>query len=142
VEFNVQYHDGIFEVKTSGDAEFGKFRDILETLVTHEKWKPGSAFLINHTELNASPLTIDDMRNIAKLNGLYSTKIGQSKCAHLLARDLEYGLARMWQAYVENEWEVTEKLFKSRDEAIVWLSDKPLTGKDAKSRVAQFNRSR
>ena len=37
MEFNVQYHDGFFEVKTSGDAKFGKFRDILEPLVTHEK---------------------------------------------------------------------------------------------------------
>jgi len=122
VEFNVQYHDGFFEVKTSGDAEFGKFRDILETLVTHEKWKPGASFLINHTELNSAPLTNDDMRNIAKLNGQYSAKLGQSKCALLLTRDLEFGLARIWEVFVENEWDVTEKLFKSRDEAIAWLS--------------------
>jgi hypothetical protein len=123
VEFNIQYHDGLFEVKTSGDAEFEKFRDILETLVTHEKWKPGTSFLINHTELNAATLTKDDMLNIARLNGQYSAKLGQAKCAHLLARDLEFGLARMWESFVENEWDVTEKLFKSRDEAIIWLSD-------------------
>jgi hypothetical protein len=122
MEFNVQYHDGFFEVKTFGDAEVEKFRDILEALVTHEKWRPGMSFLINHTDLNSESLTSNDMRNIANLNAQYSSKIGKSKCAHLVARDMEFGMARMWESLVEDKWDVTEELFKSRDEAIAWLS--------------------
>ncbi len=122
VEFIVQYHDGFFEVETFGDAEVEKFRDVLEALVTHEKWKPGTPFLINHAHLNSAPLTTDDMRKIARLNEQYRAELGKSKCAHFLARDLEFGMARMWEAFVENEWDVSEKLFKSRDDAIAWLS--------------------
>jgi hypothetical protein len=124
LKFNVQYCDGFFEVRTSGDGDVGKFRDLLETLVSHEKWKPGAPFLINHTKLNAAPLTTDDMRSIAKLNNQYSAKLGHAKCALLLTHDLEFGLGRMWEVFVENEWDVTEKLFKSREEAIKWLSGK------------------
>jgi hypothetical protein len=62
------------------------------------------------------------MRDIVDLNAQYSRKVGKSKCAHLVARNLEFGMARMWETLVENKWDVSEKLFKSRDEAIAWLS--------------------
>jgi len=46
----------------------------------------------------------------------------REKCAILVARDLEYGMVRMWGVFVEGKWDVTVNLFKSRDEAIVWLT--------------------
>ena len=122
MEFIVDYHHGLFEIKTFGDAEVEKFRDILETLVTHAKWKPGTPFLVDHTHLNAAPLTTEDMIAIARFNGQYRAQIGKAKCAHVLARDLEFGMARMWEIFVENEWDVFERLFKSRDDAIAWLT--------------------
>ncbi|MFO7986956.1 MAG: hypothetical protein R6U38_13935 [Desulfatiglandaceae bacterium] len=123
MEFEIHPYDGIFEVRTYGDAEFGKFRDILEGLVTHEKWQPGTPFLMNHTELNSATLTNEDMRQIAELNGQYSARVGPSKCALLLPRDLEYGMGRIWEAFVEDKWDASEELFRSREEAIEWLSD-------------------
>ena len=122
MEFIAQCHDGFFEVKTFGDAEVEKFREVLESLVTHEKWKPGTPFLINHTDLNSAPLTSDDMMKIAGINAQYSAKIGKSKCAHLLARDLEFGMARMWEVFVQDKWDVSACSFRSRDDAIAWLT--------------------
>jgi hypothetical protein len=122
VEFSVQYHDGYFKVEYFGDAEVGTFRDILEALVTHEQWKPGTSFLLNHTALNKAPLTTDDMRDIVNINAQYSGKVGKSKCALLVTRKLEFGMARMWGILVENKWDISEKPFKSRVEAVAWLS--------------------
>ena len=122
VEFIVDYHHGVFEIKTFGDAEVEKFRDILESLVTHENWKPGTPFLVDHTYLNSAPLTTEDMIAIARLSGQYRAELGRAKCAHILARELEFGLARMWEAFVEKEWDVLGRLFKSRDDAIAWLT--------------------
>ncbi|MGM0428259.1 MAG: hypothetical protein ACQEQ7_13590, partial [Thermodesulfobacteriota bacterium] len=59
MEFEIHHYDGIFEVRTYGDAEFGKFRDILE-----------------------------------------------------------YGMGRIWEAFVEDKWDASEELFRSREEAI------------------------
>ena len=122
MEFNIQYHDGFFEIKISGVAEPEKYRDVFEALIADEKWKPGSLCLINQTELDSTYLTTDEMSDIAKLSPEYSARLGESKCALLFARDLEFGLGRMWQTFVEYEWEVSVKLFKSRDEAIAWLT--------------------
>lgn len=123
MEFSIRYDDGFFEIKTRGDAEVAIFKAILHDLVSHEKWKPGTPFLVDHSELNAAPLRSADLQTIAGFNAQYSTRIGKAKCAHLLVRDLEYGMARMWEVYMENRWEISSKLFKSRDEAVQWLKE-------------------
>ncbi len=121
MEFTVKYQDGFFEVRTSGDAEWQKFKDILDALVSHKKWKSGKSFLMDHTELNPKTLTSDHMRQIAMFNAQYKAKVGPSKCALVVPSDLAYGLGRMWEVFVDEQWDVTEKLFRYRDEAIAWL---------------------
>ncbi len=124
MEFTIQYNEGFFEIRTSGDADFQKFRDITEALVTHDRWEPGKSFLMNHTKLNPETLTSDHMRSIAECNAQYSAKVGLSRCALLVTSDVAYGMGRVWEVFVEKKWDVTEKLFRSRDEAIEWLSGK------------------
>lgn len=119
----VHYHDGFFEVETHGDAEPGGFRAFVDLLLAHEKWKPGSPILANHSELNTGPLTMDDIQLIAEGAVRSRAQLGQARIAMLVARDLEYGLARTWEVFVEGKWDVISSIFRSRDEAISWLKD-------------------
>jgi len=48
-------------------------------------------------------------------------QLGKTKLALLVARDLEFGLAKMWQVFVDEKWDVISRVFRSRDEAITWL---------------------
>lgn len=68
MKFSLNYFDGILEVKTSGEAEYEQFREILEAMVNHENWKHVTPFIINHTDLKFGPLTVADIQNIAELN--------------------------------------------------------------------------
>jgi hypothetical protein len=125
MQFSLQYHQdqGIFEVKTNGEAEVERFCDFMKAIVDHEKWKPGSPVLVDNTKLNAAPLTIDGVKTIANFCEQHRAQFGHAKCALLASRDLEFGLTRMWQVFVSVDvWDVSEKLFKSRDEALAWLS--------------------
>ena len=123
MQFNVRYHDGIFEVTTSGDANLQGFDDYVKVIFEHEEWKPGGLILCDHTELNAGPLTVADVQGIAILGRKYKDQFGSAKLATFVSRDLEYGLARMWEVYVESEgWHASEKLFRERDEALAWLN--------------------
>lgn len=123
MKYEVDYHDGFFEVKTHGDADPGGFRGFLDLLLAHEKWKPGTPILANHSELNTGPLTVDDVQRIAERAVRSKSQLGQARVAMLVARDLEYGLARMWESFVEGKWDVIARIFRSRDEAISWLKD-------------------
>jgi len=123
VQFNLNYHDAIFEVTTSGDAILQGYYDYTEAVVEHEEWKPGGLILLNHIELNTGPLTIDDVQAIANIAGQYSVQLGTAKVAIVVARDLDYGMTRMWRALVERHTTPYDsvKICRNRDEAVAWL---------------------
>ena len=123
MQFILNYHDGIFEVTTSGDAILQGYYDYTEAVLEHEEWKPGGLILLNHTELNTGPLTIDDVQAIANIAGKYSEQLGTAKVAIVVDRDLDYGMTRMWQVLVERHTSSYDsaKIFRNRDEALAWL---------------------
>lgn len=123
MKYQVDYHDGYFEITTHGDAEVGGFKEFIELLLAHEKWNPGTAFLVDHSGVNSGPLTVDEIRYIADMSVKPRVQFGRARCALLVARKLEYGPARMWEVFVDGKWDVTERVFWSRDKAISWLKD-------------------
>ena len=122
MEYTVIYHGEYFEIKTRGVADFKRFQDMVKSLFEHDKWKLGSHILIDHTELDSGFLTTNDIQAIANLCAEYRAFFGKGKIAIVVARDLEYGMIRMWQAFMNSKvWDMSDKLFKSRDEAIAWI---------------------
>ena len=121
MEYEIYWRDGFFEVVTRGEAEGKVFEEYIEVLLSHEKWKPGTPFLSDHTELKVDSLTVEDVYSIAEVCALRKARFGKSRCALYVGQDLGFGLTRMWEVYVEGKWDVIEALFKSRDEAISWL---------------------
>ena len=123
MQFNLNYHDAIFEVTTSGDAILQGYYNYTEAVLDHEEWKPGGLILLNHIELNTGTLTIDDVQAIANIAGQYRVQLGTAKVAIVVDRDLDYGMTRMWQALVERHTTPYDsvKIFRNRDEAVAWL---------------------
>ena len=119
----VRYVDEFFELTTHGDADLGGQEELFDLLLGHEKWNLGAAYLVDHSELNAGPLTVAEVRGIAKMCEKRRAELGRARCAILVGRELEYGMTRMWEVFVDGKWDVTEKLFRSRDEAISWLKN-------------------
>jgi hypothetical protein len=123
VQFKLNLHDAIFEVTTSGDAILQGYFDFTLAVLDHEEWKPGGLILLNHTELNTGPLTIDDIQAIANISEQYSERLGKVKVAIVVDRDLDYGMTRMWQSLVESHTTShdSSEIFRNRDEAVAWL---------------------
>lgn len=122
MEFSIEYRDGHMAVKASGDADFESFARMHYAILNHDNWKPGTPVLIDHSDANVGSLTVSNVRDVAADVVKYADKIGRSRCAFLVSRDLEYGMIRMWMVFVEDKWLATAKIFRSREEAIAWLS--------------------
>lgn len=105
MRYEIQCFDDFCEVKTYGNAELQGFKDFIHAFLTHEHWHPGGALLINHSELNAAPLTNDELREMADFSEPFKSQIGQAKIAILVARDLGYGheLGKIWKSLL-NYW--------------------------------------
>ena len=123
VQFNLNFRDAVFEVTTSGDAIRQGYYDFTKAVLEHEEWKPGGLILLDHTELNTGPLTVDDVQAIAIISGQYNEQLGTAKVALVVDRDLDYGMTRMWQVFVESHTTsyASAKIFRNRDEAVAWL---------------------
>lgn len=123
MKYELRNLDGIFEIKTYGDADLEGFISLWKQLIAHEKWQPHSRILLDHSGLHCGPLTVSEIETIAEKVGSMNRKLGGAKLAVFVARDLEYGMVRMRQVYIEGKWDVTERVFRSPDEAIIWLNE-------------------
>jgi hypothetical protein len=128
MQFTLRYSGNFFEIKIVGLANPKIYADSLDSLFMQDKWKPGSPLLLDETEMDASQIPVGDVERIAKISALRKTEFGASRCALVVSRDLEYGMNRMWMVFVENKWDVMVELFRSREEAIAWLTAKQTFG--------------
>ncbi len=121
MDFSIVFTNGIFEVKLSGKAASGDYVNFLDALVTHENWIPGSLVISDESQLEISHLKTEDVVRIANICGSKRTEIGKSKFAAITQSEVVFGKKRMWDVYVESEWEAETMVFKDRKEALEWL---------------------
>ena len=122
---NMQYifvsGDGFLEVKTSGSANHNALARMVDDILRHADWKAGGSILVNHSDLNPGRLTVGEIRSIANIVSHKKDGFGQARVAHLVTQDLQFGLVRMWEAFITGNWDASTRCFRSRDEAIAWL---------------------
>ena len=121
MEYKILQHDGFVEVLTVGDAEPSVFQEFVQEVLRLDKWNPGTPILTNHTELNAGPLTISEVHELANIAATFRAELGRCRMASLVGRDLEFGLARMWEVFVEDRWDGETHVFRERADAVDWL---------------------
>ena len=109
--------------RSFGVASVQGFVDSAEALTSDPSWRPGMDTISDHTHLDMSRLTAADIEQIAGGEGEYSDEIGQGRAAIVIGRHApaSYGLARMFEAYIEPLVEATFRAFWTLDEALVWL---------------------
>lgn len=83
--------------------------------------------LVDGNEVTAVDLTSDDMREIANQDLRVSGQIPHLVVAISAQEYLTFGLARMWQVYVEHSGWATA-VFRDRTAAVTWLKKKVATG--------------
>ncbi len=124
MDYEIYHNDDYAEVITHGDGAADGFRDLLKELCGHPRWKPGFPLLINHADLNAGTLTIPGMEVLADIVHTQKEALGMSRMAILVPGDLEYGMGRMWQVFVDNKWKGVSEVFRERGDALDWLLQK------------------
>jgi hypothetical protein len=94
----------------------------MDSLLAHDKWKPGTPILIDEIALDASQISVAAVRTIAEECSRRRSEFGEARMAIIVPGDLEFGMNRMWHVFVEDKWDVIVNLLRSRREAIDWLS--------------------
>ena len=122
MEFEIEFRRNYFLVVTSGVAEVKGFGELLNALFEHENWRPGGSFISDHSSLDVSQLDAEAVKTIASIARERRSRFGVAKHAVVAPRDLTYGLSRMWATHVGEETDVVSAIFRSREEAVAWVS--------------------
>jgi hypothetical protein len=122
LDFTVEYIDGMFICTASGKAEAGDAAKVMEAMLSHPEWKPGTPRCYDVSKLDTDSLTVKEMRRIAGFASIHKKELGGGKIAMVASRNLEYGFARMLSVLVTSFGESDLEVFRTREEALAWLS--------------------
>lgn len=108
-------------IRTSGPATAEGLIAFVNELVADARFRPGMAVLVDHSDLDARPLTGADIRAMADVVIKLDERIGTSRVAILVPNPLTFGYARMYELHAA-ETQLHSRVFYSRDDALKWLA--------------------
>ncbi len=123
-EFNP--NSDTIQVTTTGAAEIEELVEMVRTIAKLCGEHPSANILVDHSSLNAGPVTMDEVRTLSGVTVSFKGIMGSRKCAHVVKDDLQYGLVRAWEMMVEvNGYpELETRAFRQREDAISWTASK------------------
>jgi hypothetical protein len=107
-------------ITTSGLASVEGLIGFVTDLVANPRYRPGMSILVDHTALDARPLTATDIRTFAMEVVRFDEQIGPSRVAIVVPDPLTFGFARMYELYAESA-AVRSRVFYAASDAHAWL---------------------
>jgi len=125
MEFTCAFHDelGILEVIAEGKAMVDDYERIVVAILEHPNFRKGLPTLHDQRNVTLSHRSNDDIRMIAHIGRKYFKAFGMAKWAVVMPTDVQYGMTRMWQMFVDEYLKAVPMIFRDRDEAIAWLME-------------------
>ena len=115
----------IIEVATKGVAAFGDMVDMLRCVVDICAQKASANILVDHTELDASQLTMHHIQKLSDMAAASKDILKNRKCAQIGTQDLQFGLVRAWEAMSKFNGldELDTMVFRSKAAAYQWITN-------------------
>lgn len=122
MQFTIEHRENHFLLTVTGAINTGAMVDMITSLLAHDAWQPGTPVLVDESAMDASEATVTNVREIAQACSQGSEQLGRARIAIVVARDMEYGMNRMWMAFVDGKWQVQCNVFRSEEDARAWIS--------------------
>lgn len=122
MDYDLQVVDGPFQLilTTSGVASVKVFSELNELLKTDPRIVDGMNMLIDHSRLDMSKVTTEQIRSIAaNTRGEYQGRSG--RLAIVLPQPAAFGLGRMWQSLTGEDISARTRVVSSVDAAYAWI---------------------
>jgi hypothetical protein len=122
VEYELEYVDGPFEVilRTRGPASVKVFTELNGLLQSDPRISDGTNMLFDHSQLDMSGMSTDQIRTIAaNTGGEYQGRGG--RIAIVMPQPSAFGLGRMWQSMTGEQISARTRVVDSVEAAYRWL---------------------
>ncbi len=113
--------ENLFVVKTNGAGDVGGIIAFIEDVVSHSEWRSGMSILVDHRELELHEITQAGVGIVSRFFQSVASQLGDGKLALVMNRDVDFGIARAWEAITSDNAEMDIFVFRDFDRAIAWL---------------------
>jgi len=125
MEFELEWvHPSLLICRTSGAATVEGFIALFQAMRSHPQFRPGMNVLADHSSLDVSSITASEIEQVADMRARLVRETG-ARSALVIGpgSPMRYGLARMFEAYIEPQVETEVQVFETFDEAMAWLTE-------------------
>jgi hypothetical protein len=119
ITFRIDAESGVVYTNVQGLVSADDILEALKSIMGHPEFRPGLNGLADLRNIEGD-LFSGDVRKIAELMIEFRKKIGSSKTAVIVSKDVTFGMARTYQVFAEKSSIKTE-IFRDKDEALQWL---------------------
>lgn len=109
-------------IKITGELKFEYFDKFYTDLIKNENWEKDKHVLWDLRQCNFDSLNSFNLESISYMISRHEPERGKGKSAIVVTRNVDYGIARMFELINENRFKFNFMIFKAMDEAIQWLS--------------------
>jgi len=113
--------NNLYTITTSGDFVFNSFSSLLDDLIKHNRWKPGTDCLFDHLRTNFSRANRNDFILLSDIHKRKNLSLGNGKLAFVMKDTCNFGLGRMYQGMTEASVSTKIEIFKDLKSALSWL---------------------
>ena len=120
-ELSYNYECNYVQVVSSGHIDVQGISDVLGAVLSSEVWEPGMSLLTDYTESSTVDLNSELVGEISYLVKEQKEKLGTGKMAIIMASELDFGYARMFQLLTEDHIDKEVNVYRDRESAIKWI---------------------
>ncbi|MEO0796602.1 MAG: hypothetical protein AAFX93_15640 [Verrucomicrobiota bacterium] len=113
--------NGAVTVVTRGRYTAEGQAQMVQDILDHEKWQPGTKTFFDHRELSFESVDYEAMMNASRVHQNNNERIGNSRTAILLPDMVAYGSSRQFLSLSAGKISATIKLFTREKDAQRWL---------------------
>ena len=123
MEHEVRFERGIVIVRVWGKADPDGYAETTASIVSLLDWKTGTPILVDYEDLDLTVATIADVRAFAGASARFRKELGHCLCAVVNSKSLDFGMARMWQVFMNIASDVEVAVFYRVEDAMSWLEE-------------------
>lgn len=117
----VHSQERLFVVKTTGSGNASGIVAFLEDIVTSAHWELGMSVLVDHRDLNIGHLLPSEVNAVSNYFQSISADLGHGKLALVMNKDVDFGIARAWEAITSDHVDMDIFVFREIEKALTWL---------------------
>jgi len=117
---------GLLVIKYVGEITITELAEMLESILRDPDYSRSLNIFSDLRELTSS-FSYQDMQAVVEKFPDPGELVGKTKSAILVAKEITYGMSRIWASITDNRTVAKAQVFWTREEALEWLGLPPDT---------------